>query len=83
MKTKMKMEKRSHKYDINRPTPRHEHKYSKYKKYRSILTLIKHRLGNIWSSAHFIKKLSGTEVLLKKRWLYKKACVIGLLQKFQ
>ena len=50
---------------------------------RSILTLIKHRLGNIWSSAHFIKKLSGTEVLLKKRWLYKKACVIGLLQKFQ
>ena len=47
MKTKMKMEKRSHKYDINRPTPRHEHKYSKYKKCRSILTLIKHRLGNI------------------------------------
>ena len=28
---KMKMENRSHRYDINRPMTRHEHKYRKYK----------------------------------------------------
>ena len=27
----LKMQNRSHKYDINRPKPRHGHKYTKYK----------------------------------------------------
>ena len=27
----LKMKNRSHKYDINRPKPRHGHKYTKYK----------------------------------------------------
>ena len=27
----MKMKNRSHRYDLNRARPRHEHKYSKYK----------------------------------------------------
>ena len=31
-KIKMKMKNRSHRYEINRPRSRHEHKYSKYKK---------------------------------------------------
>ena len=29
---KMQMKNRSHRYDINRPRSRDEHKYSKYKK---------------------------------------------------
>ena len=32
MKIKVKMKKRSHRYDINRPRSRHGHRYSKYKK---------------------------------------------------
>ena len=31
MKMGLKMKNRSHKYDINRPKPRHGHKYTKYK----------------------------------------------------
>ena len=31
MKMELKMKNRSHKYDINRPKPRHGHKYTKYK----------------------------------------------------
>ena len=31
---RMKMKKRSHTYDINRPWSRHKHKFSKYKKSR-------------------------------------------------
>ena len=31
MKMKTKMKNRSHRYDINRPTSRHGHKYSKFK----------------------------------------------------
>ena len=36
---KMEMKKRSHKYDINRPRSRHEHKYSEYKKCISMMML--------------------------------------------
>ena len=32
MKMKKENENRSHRYDMNRPTSRNEHKYSKYKK---------------------------------------------------
>ena len=31
MKIRLKMKNRSHRYDINRPRPRHGHKYNKYK----------------------------------------------------
>ena len=31
MKTKLKMKKRSLKYEVNGPRPRHGHKYNKYK----------------------------------------------------
>ena len=31
MKMGLKMKNRSHKYDINRPKPRHGHKYTKHK----------------------------------------------------
>ena len=43
MKMKNKSKNRSHRYDINRPGPRHERNYSKYKKCLSMimLTIIK------------------------------------------
>ena len=37
MNMKIKMKNRSHRYDINRPWFRHEHKYSKYKKCLTIM----------------------------------------------
>ena len=37
MNMKIKMKNRSHRYDINRPWFRHEHKYSKYKKCHTIM----------------------------------------------
>ena len=40
MKMNMKMKNRSHRYNINRPRSRHGNKYSKYKKYLSIVMLI-------------------------------------------
>ena len=48
-KMKMKMENRSHRYDINRPGPRHGQKYSKCNKCLSIIMLIciKQQLSNI------------------------------------
>ena len=54
IKMKMKMKNRSHRYGINRPSSRHGHKCSKYKKYFIIvmLTYIKQHLCNIWSSIH-------------------------------
>ena len=43
------MKNRSQIYDIIRPRPRHEHKYSKYKIYLSIIMVIciKQHLSNI------------------------------------
>ena len=48
------MKRRSHSYDINRPRPRHEHGYTKYKMCLSIMMAlcIKQYLSNIWSSIH-------------------------------
>ena len=40
MKIKLKMKKRSHKYDINGPRPWHGHKYTKYKIYLSLIMVI-------------------------------------------
>ena len=43
------LENRSHRYDINRPTSRHELKYSKYNKCLGMMMLvcIKQHLNNI------------------------------------
>ena len=38
MKMTLKMKNRSHRYNINRPRLRHEHKYTKYKMCLSIMT---------------------------------------------
>ena len=45
----MKMKNTSYRYNINRPRPRHGHKYNKYKKCLSMkmLTCIKQHLYNI------------------------------------
>ena len=79
MKIKMKMQNRSHRYDINRPTPRHGHKYSKYKMCLSMMMLrcLKKRLSNIWSS---IYEKVNTEPRLKKKQnnAYKKTCILSL-----
>ena len=74
-KTRLKMKNRLHMYDINRPTPRHEHKYTNFKMCHSTMMVIciKQHLNNIWSSIH--EKLSNTEAQLKKKTLLiKKAC---------
>ena len=54
MKLKMKMKKRSHRYDINRPRFSHGDKYSKCKIFLSkmMLTCIKQHLSNISRSVH-------------------------------
>ena len=43
IKMKMKMKHRSHRYDINKPIPRHGHKYSKCKKRFSMMK-VPHRI---------------------------------------
>ena len=54
MNMKMKMTKRSHRCDINRPRSIYGHKYSKCKNslIMMILTCSKQHLSNIWSSIH-------------------------------
>ena len=46
---KKKMKSRAHRYDINRPKSRHGRKYSKYKRFLSMMvfTYIKQHLSNI------------------------------------
>ena len=51
MKMSLKMKNRSHKYEINRPRPRHGHKYPKYLSLVMIMC-IKQHLGNNISSVH-------------------------------
>ena len=49
------MKNRSYRYKVNRPRPRHGHKYRTYKKCLTmmiIFTCIKQKLTNIWSSVH-------------------------------
>ena len=62
---KMKMKNRSHRYKIHKPRFRHGHKYSKYKKYLSMMILI--------CIKQFMKTLSNTEAELKKSVAYKKS----------
>ena len=54
MQIKMKMKNISHRYNINRPRSRNEHKYSKYKTCLTMMMLIciKQHLSNIWNSIH-------------------------------
>ena len=54
MKTRLKMKNRLHRYNINRPRPKHGHKCTKYKMYRGIMMVIciKQHLSNIWSSIY-------------------------------
>ena len=40
MKTSLKMKNSSHRYDLNRPRPRHGHKYSEYKMFLSIMMVL-------------------------------------------
>ena len=48
MKMNMNMKKRSHKQEINRPKPRHGHKYSRYKCLSMIMLIcIKQHLSDI------------------------------------
>ena len=60
MKVKMKMEKRSYRYNINKPRCRHDHKYSEYKKCLGMMmfTCIKQHLRNNWSSIHVKKSIA-------------------------
>ena len=67
------MKNRSHRYNINRPSSRHGHKYRRYRKCLSMMMLIciKQHLSNSWSSIH--EKQSNTEAELKKCVAYKKS----------
>ena len=74
MKLNMKMNNRSHRYDLNRPRPRHGHRCTQYKTCLSIMivTCIKQHLSTIWSSIHQkVKQHWGW--VQKKRYLSKKA----------
>ena len=66
---KLKMENGS-RYDMNRPSPRHGHKYTKYKMCLSIMMVIciKQHLSNIWSSIH-------KKVKQHRAWVEKKCCL--------
>ena len=48
MQMRLEMKNRSHRYEINRPRPRHGHKYTKYKTCLSIMMAlyIKQYLSN-------------------------------------
>ena len=69
----VKIENRSHRYDINRPKSTHGHKYSKYKRCLSMMMLlcIKQHLSNF--EADFTKKLSNTKAELRKSVAYKRS----------
>ena len=63
MKIKMKLKDKSHRYDINRPTSRNEHKYIKYK-------ISQYKNACIYQAT---PKLSNTEAELKNSIAYKKS----------
>ena len=73
MKIKVKMNNRSHSYDIKRPRFRNGYKYSKSKKCLSMMMLICYKQYPATLESHFIKKLSNTRTELKKRIAYKKS----------
>ena len=75
MKMKMKMKNRSNMYDMNRLSSRHKHKYSKNKKYFSMITLkcIKQHINKF--EAKFMKTLYNAKAELKKSVFYTKTCI--------
>ena len=81
MKMKIKIKNRSHRHDINRPSSRRAHKYSKYKKCLTMMMLIyiKQHQSNIFQ-VQFKKKLSNTEAELKKSVAYKKSVYLCLVR---
>ena len=72
MQMKMKRKKRKLRYDINRPRSRYGHKYSKYKKFLSMMIhiCIKQHLATF--EAQLTKMLSSTEDELNKSVAYKR-----------
>ena len=69
----MKMKNRSHRYDINRPTSRYGHKYSKYKRCISVIVIrIRQHLSNI---SNLIQENVKLRLSWKKTLLIKKACI--------
>ena len=69
---KMKIKNRPHRYDINGLRFRHGHRYSKYKKWLSMMVLLctKQYLSNIWSSIHKTLRLSWKKALLIKKRVF-------------
>ena len=61
----MQMKRKLHRYEINRPSSRNKHKYSKYKNIVNIKSV---------SVFQFMKELSNIEAELKKELLLKKTC---------
>ena len=79
---KMNMKNRSHIYKINRPRPRHGHKYRKYKKCLSMMMLIyiiKQHLKQHLKLMQYYEKLSNTEAGLSAV-AYEKSVYIVYLQ---
>ena len=70
VKIELKMKNRSYWYDVNRPRPRHGHKYIKYKMWLNIMmtVCIKQYLSNIWSSID-------EKVKQHWDWVEKKRCL--------
>ena len=76
MNTRLKVKRRSRRYDINRPRPRHRRKYTKYKMRLSVMMVlcIKQHPNNIWSSiCEKVKQHCGW--VEKECCLFKKACM--------
>ena len=78
----MKMRKRSHRYDINRPSSRQRQKFSKFKKCLSMMMLKQHA-GTL--EAQFMNKLSNTQAELKKSVAHNKSVYLAfyLIIKFK
>ena len=77
---RLKVKNKSHRYDINRPRPRHGHKYTKYKKWLSIMMVIRNKqyLRNIWSLIY--EKVKQHRGWIEKSVAYKKAFISPLPQ---
>ena len=78
MEMRMKMKKRSHKYNINRTWPEHGYEYTKYKICLSVMMVMsnKQHLCNFWSLVYEkVKQHWGW--VEKNTSLIKKACVIS------
>ena len=70
------MKNRSHIYDINRPRPRHGHKYTNYKMRlnKMIVISVKQQLSNVWSLIH--EKVKQHWGWVEKNVAYKKTLLI-------